>query len=62
MKLGTNSSKVVEEYAVPKTVTSTWLLPENKVNMKSAFHSGEVSTKRQNVRVKQKQNEYFAEG
>ena len=33
-----------------------WLLPENKEKIKNTFQSGEVSTKRKNVKVKQKEN------
>ena len=53
---GTKLSKVADKYGVPRNTISTWLLPGNKEKNKSAFQSGEVSTKRKNVRVKQNEN------
>ena len=47
---------VVEKYGVSRNTRSTWLLPVNKEKSKGAFQSGEVSTKRKNVRVRQNEN------
>ena len=44
-------SKVAEKYDVPKNTVSTWL--KKKEEIKNAFKSGEVSSKRKNVRIGQ---------
>ena len=56
LESGTKPSKVAEKYGVPRNTISTWLLPENKEKIKSAFHFGEVGTKRKNIRVGQNEN------
>ena len=40
----------------PRNAISTWLLTGNKEKIKSAFQSGQVSTKRKNVRVGHNEN------
>ena len=47
-------SKVAEKYDVPRSAISTWL--KKKEEIKSAFKSGEVSSKRKNMRIGQNDN------
>ena len=47
-------SKVAEKYDVPRNTISTWL--KKKEEIKSAFKSGEVSSKRKNMRIGQNDN------
>ena len=47
-------SKVAEKYDVPRNTISTWL--KKKEEIKSAFKSGEVSSKRKNTRIGQNDN------
>ena len=49
MESGTTPSKIAEKYIYPKNTISAWLLPGIKEKIKSAFQSGEFSTKRKNV-------------
>ena len=45
-----NDQRSLKKYGVPRNTIPTWLLPENKDKIKSAFHSGELSTKRKILR------------
>ena len=51
LESGIKPSKVAEKYDVPKNTVSTWL--KEKEEIKNAFKSGEVSSKRKNMRIGQ---------
>ena len=54
LESGLKPSKVAEKYDVPRNTISTWL--KKKEEIKSAFKSGEVSSKRKNMRIGQNDN------
>ena len=54
LESGLELSKVAEKYDVPRNTISTWL--KKKEEIKSAFKSGEVSSKRKNMRIGQNDN------
>ena len=54
LESGLKPSKVAEKYNVPRNTISTWL--KKKKEIKSAFKSGEVSSKRKNMRIGQNDN------
>ena len=54
LESGLKPSKVAEKYNVPGNTISTWL--KKKEEIKSAFKSGEVSSKRKNMRIGQNDN------
>ena len=54
LESGLKPSKVAEKYDVPRNMKSTWL--QKKEEIKSAFKSGEVSSKRKNMRIRQNDN------
>ena len=54
LESGLKPSKVAEKYDVPRNTISTWL--QKKEEIKSAFKSGEVSSKRKNMRIGQNDN------
>ena len=51
LESGIKPSKVAEKYDVPRNTVSTWL--KKKEEIKNAFKSGEVSSKRKNMRTGQ---------
>ena len=51
LESGIKPSKVAEKYDVPRNTVSTWL--KKKEEIKNAFKSGEVSSKRKNMRIGQ---------
>ena len=57
LESGIKPSKVAEKYDVPRNTVSTWL--KKKEEIKNAFRSGEVSSKRKNMRIGQ--NDDFRE-
>ena len=54
LESGLKPSKVAEKYDVPRNTISTWL--KKKGEIKSAFKSSEVSSKRKNMRIGQNGN------
>ena len=48
---GIKPPRIAEKYGVPRNSMPTWLLPGNEERIKSAFQSGEFSTKGKIVRV-----------
>ena len=51
LESGIKPSKVAGKYDVPRNTVSTWL--KKKEEIKNAFKSGEVSSKRKNMRIGQ---------
>ena len=51
LESGIKPSKVAEKYDVPRNTVSTWL--KKKEEIKNPFKSGEVSSKRKNMRIGQ---------
>ena len=59
MELRTKLTKVTEKYGSLRNTISTWLVPENKEKIKSAFQSGEVSTERTNESLEKALFDWF---
>ena len=44
-------SLVAQKYGVPKSTIITWLLPTNKKKIMTAFSSGKINLKRNNIKA-----------
>ena len=60
IEIGQLKSLVAQQYGVPRSTISTWLLPANKEKIMAAFSSGKINLKRKNIKAGKYESLYKA--